>query len=75
MSKVAAGVSASANHRVIITLAVVISDVNVVLLHKVLEALVQVLTIGDEVILGLSILSHVNVVSRWCFDLYNILGK
>jgi len=60
MSEVASGVSTAANHRVV--LAAVVPDVDVVLLHEVLKALVEILSIGDKIILGLGVIRHVNII-------------
>ncbi len=48
---------------------IITANVNVVLRDKVLESLVQVLSIGDNFILSLSIISDVNIVGAWCLNL------
>lgn len=48
---------------------IVTANVDVVLGDKILESLVQVLSIGDNFILGLSIISDVNIVGAWCLNL------
>ena len=51
---------------------IVTANVDVVLGDKVFESLVQVLSIGDNFILGLSIISDVNIVGAWCLNLKNL---
>lgn len=48
---------------------IVTANVDVVFGDKVLESLVQVLSIGDNFILGLSIISDVNIVGARCLNL------
>ena len=69
MSHVAARVS-SAVVRVILGVVVDASaDVDVILADQVLEPLVQVLPIGDHLVLGLSVIRDVHVVGTWRLDL------
>ena len=49
---------------------VVTANVDVVFGDEVLESLVQVLSISDNLILGLSIISDVHIVGARCLDLY-----
>lgn len=48
---------------------VVTANVDVVFGDEVLESLVQVLSVGDNLILGLSIIRNIHIVGAWCLDL------
>ena len=45
------------------------TNVDVVFGDKVLESLVQVLSVSDDLVFGLSIIGNIHVVSAWCLDL------
>ena len=68
VSHVAAWVSASTDVGVVLG-GVVASDVDVILGHEILEALIQVLSVGDHLVLGLGVIRNVHVVCAWCLDL------
>lgn len=67
MSHVAPWVS-TANVGVILG-GIVTTNVDVVFGDKVLESLVQVLSVCDDLIFGLGIIGNIHVVCAWCFDL------
>lgn len=71
MSHVAAWVSACTDVGIVLG-GVVASDVDVILRHEVLEALVQVLSVCDHLVLGLGVVRDVHVVCAWCLDLQQI---
>ena len=67
MSHVAPWLS-PANVRVILG-GVGATNVDVVFGDKVLESLVQVLSVSDDLVFGLGIIGNIHVVGAWCLDL------
>ena len=45
------------------------TNVDVVFGDKVLESLVQVLSVSDYLVFGLGIIGNIHVVGAWCLDL------
>jgi hypothetical protein len=45
------------------------TNVNMVLLHEILESLVKVFSVGNDIILGLCIICNVDIMAGWGLDL------